>query len=129
MDMIRNRYGQQNKRYVRRIRIKKTQNNNGGLLMQGFGSSEVLLLFCVIISIGFYTYVTNTSSVRGIEIHELEEKIAQTESEYKELSILVAELNTIDSAEKLVKEKDMKQIVDIEYITIKEEKKLLTIKN
>ncbi len=112
----------QNKRYVRsRIRIEKTQNNNSDLLMQGFGSSGVLLLFCVIIIIGFYTYVTNASSLRGVEIHKLEEKIAQTESEYKELSILVAELSTIESAEKLIKEKNMKQIIDVEYITIKEE--------
>ena len=111
-----------------KARTEKTQNNNAGLMMQGFGSSGVLLLFCVIIAIGFYTYVTNASSVRGVEIHKLEEKIAQTESEYNELSILVAELSTMESAEKLIKEKKMKQLVDIEYITIKEERESMAFK-
>ncbi len=116
------RYRQQNKRFVQNKKYITEKNKNNGLVMQGFGSSGMLLLFCGIIVVGFYTYIANVNAVRGIEVHELEKKIAQTENEHKKLSILIAELSTVKNAEEIIEKNNLKQIADIKYIEIKEKK-------
>ncbi len=122
--MIRRKYKQKNRIIVRNYkRNTRFHQDSESLFAQGFGNSVLLLVFCVLTIIGFYTYVTNIGVVKKEEEKKLDRNIAKIESEYEELSIEIANLNTIESTEKIIKENKMIKVGDIKYIDINKKRK------
>ena len=116
--MTRRRYKQKNRIVVRNNNKRRAllHQDNDALFARGFGNGTLLLSFCVLTIIGFYTYVTNVGVIKKEEEKKINNNIAKAESEYEELSIEIANLNAIENTEKTVKENKMTKTSEIEYI-------------
>jgi|WetSurMetagenome_2_1015567.scaffolds.fasta_scaffold650733_1 hypothetical protein len=96
--------------------MNKTKINIKFKNISGFVKPRVLVLLFAAAAAGFYIYSINNSAVRGQEIKNIENSIAELRQEQEDLKIREAEVKSLQFIEQSSKEINMSETVIVSYI-------------
>ncbi len=99
--------------YRRGVGKQKIQRNTTA---QGFSSIGAFVFVCVILVGVLYLFSTNSIAIKGDEIYQIEQEIQDLARENEQLIIMEAQLRSLENVEDIIKDKEMREIIQPVYI-------------
>lgn len=78
----------------------------------------IILIFCIIISVFFYVFQTNSIAAKGYKIRSFKKQIRELGDKNKALQVNTSNLKSINILQSKTEDLDMVRAESIEYVTL-----------